>query len=92
MIKSMLVALAIMTSVAPASNPANEYPETFVVTEVNQNENYILLETFSGNVFKWNDSEDWMTGDIASAIMDSNGTEEVQDDVIVKLQYSGYME
>lgn len=92
MIKSMLIALAIMTSAAPASNAQNEYPETFVVTEVNQKENYILLETFSGNVFRWNNSEDWMTGDIASAIMDSNGTEEVEDDRIIKLQYSGYME
>lgn len=33
--------------------------------------------------------EDWHAGDIASALMDSNGTSKVSDDVIVSLKYSG---
>ena len=98
MFKSIIITLVtLIAASAPAAGPTNtdlrrEYPETFIVTEVNSTENYITLETFSGNVFIWHNSEDWMIGDIASAIMDSNGTEEVEDDEIIKLMYSGYID
>lgn len=69
-----------------------EYPETFIVYEANAEENYIILRDFNGHLFRWNNCEDWLEGDIASAVMDSNGTEGITDDRIVMLKYSGYLD
>lgn len=93
MIRTLLATLATITTItAPAAGSIeNLYPETFIVTEVNLAMGYIELETFSGNVFTWEGCEDWQEGDIASAIMNDNGTPEVTDDEIIKLEYSGYL-
>lgn len=69
----------------------HEYPETFIVVAVDQDHDFITLQDFNGFTWNWNGCEDWMIGDIASAIMDSNGTEDITDDRIVMLKYSGYI-
>lgn len=71
--------------------PIHEYPETFIVVAVDQHHDFITLQDFNGFTWNWNGCEDWMIGDIASAIMDSNGTEAIQDDIILELKYSGYI-
>ena len=69
-----------------------EYPQTFVVDEVNQEADYITLIDFSGNIWTYNGAEDWQVGDIAAAIMDDNGTATVTDDTIKTLRYTGYID
>lgn len=98
MIRTFITAAAIILTAtnlvyqpAPKYNYLNEYPETFIVDRVDRENDVLYLETFSGNVFTWNSCEDWEPGDIASAIMNSNGTEEVKDDTIIMLKYSGYI-
>lgn len=69
----------------------HKYPETFIVVAVDPEHDFITLQDFNGYTWNWNGCEDWMIGDIASAIMDSKGTEAIQDDEIVMLKYSGYI-
>lgn len=54
--------------------------DTVIITM--QNGNQFSFENFDG---------DWMTGDLVSVIFDSNGTEEVFDDIIISCRYSGYI-
>jgi len=77
------------------------YSQTFVVTEVNITEptpetptGYVLiLEDYNGNLWECEaDDGDWFVGDIATAIMDSNGTESIYDDEFVCVTYSGTIE
>ena len=69
-----------------------EYPETFIVVAVDEDHDFITLMDFNGFTWTWYGVDDWMIGDIAAAIMDSNGTEFIADDEIIMLKYSGYLE
>ena len=54
---------------------------------------WLTLEDFNGN--KWSyisEDGDWLKGDIASLIMCDNGTEDIEDDIIIYTIYSGYSE
>lgn len=78
---------------AQATAPAKDYPQTFIVSEIDQDNDIIYLETFSGMVYTWEGSEDWEVNDIAAAIMNDNGTpDNITDDTIEVLRYTGYLE
>jgi len=66
------------------------YPETGVVVEIH--DDIVVVETSTGNLFEFYGSEDWFVGDIVSMIMDSCGTANVKDDVIITVKYSGVWE
>jgi len=84
--KILIITLLLLTL-----NRSHDYPQTFVVTEVNQAADTITLQDFSGNIWTWEGAEDWMEGDTAAAIMNDNGTAEIYDDTIKQLQYTGYI-
>ncbi len=68
----------------------NFYPETAMVTQVN--EDLITAVCQNRNIFKFEDNtEEWIEGDICSMIMDNNGTVSVYDDKVVSAHYSGYV-
>lgn len=67
--------------------PENRYPETGVVVEIY--DDTVVVETSTGNLFEFYGSEDWFIGDCVSMIMDSCGTVEVNDDMIITVKYSG---
>lgn len=91
--KTFIISLiASILLIGQSPEPIHEYPETFIVIAVDEDHDFITLQDFSGYTWNWNSVDDWMVGDIASAIMDSNGTEEIQDDRIVMLKYSGYID
>ena len=68
-----------------------QYPQTFVVVAVDEYENLVTVQDWNG--FKWQffDSEDWVVGDLCSAIMDSKGTARIFDDEIITAKYSGWV-
>ena len=66
---------------------AEIYPTTFVV--INISNNIVSMEDYNGNVWEWEGVEDWMCGDIVSAIMDDNNTAIIYDDTIITIRYSG---
>ena len=91
--------VASITSCQPQKEEVGYYPTTAVISnvcevEVETEKNYWLtLEDFNGN--KWayiSEDGDWLEGDIASLIMCDNGTEKIEDDIIVYVKYSGYSE
>lgn len=69
------------------------YSDTGIVTEmevVSSTETLLTLETANGNEFQWiTEDEDWFLRDFGAMTMDSKGTPEVDDDVIIMLEYSG---
>ena len=69
----------------------NMYPRTMVVTEVNTVANTVELTDFTGHTWEMVGTEDWMTGDICACIMHTNGTEGIEDDIIVSARYNGFM-
>lgn len=98
--KALALALTIIMVSAPVSAaPTTDgeckdlYPLTGIVTEVEHMEDtdLITMTTAIGNQFSWYaDAEDcWAINDLASCIMNSNGTNEVYDDEIVDAHYAG---
>lgn len=87
--KIALAALAAILTFASLAH-AEIYPTTFVIVKVTNN--IVIAEDFNENLWAWEGAEDWMEGDIASAIMNDNGTPEIFDDEIVTVRYSGYIE
>ena len=76
-----------------ATEPAKEYPQTFIISEIDREADLIYLETFSGMVYTWEGCEDWEVNDLAAAIMNDNGTpDNITDDTIEMLRYSGYLD
>lgn len=68
----------------------NLYATTGIVTAVG--EDFIVFTDFNSHeVEVEGKSEDWDCGDICSAIMDSKGTELIDDDVPVSIKYSGWV-
>lgn len=66
----------------------NRYPETGVVVEICNDT--VSVETSTGNLFEFYGSEDWFVGDCVSMIMDSCGTPNVTDDMIIDAHYSAW--
>jgi len=95
-----LFAIATMAAVVLASEPVKTdtelhpeiYPATLVVTQINEETDTVTASTATGFVYEFYGVEDWMVGDLCSAIMNDNGTPEITDDRIEKCQYSGYTE
>lgn len=84
----MILCLVIICSVASAEI----YPQAFVISEVNYEENTILLVDCNGEGWIWEGIEDYGVGDIIAAIMDDSKTETIYDDIIIMIRYAGYME
>ena len=90
--------VASITSCQPQKE-VGYYPTTAVISNVceveveTEKEYQLTLEDFNGN--KWayiSDDADWLESNIVSLIMCDNGTEEIEDDIIIYLRYSGYSE
>lgn len=68
------------------------YPLTTRVVEVDVENDVVTCEDFNGFLWEFEGCEDWQEGDIASLLMDSNGTEKVFDDKIMLVHYNGTFE
>lgn len=101
--KALALALTIIMVSAPVSAaPTTDgeckdlYPLTGIVTEVEHMEDtdLITMTTANGNQFSWytDSTDDWCINDLASCIMNSNGTDEVYDDGIVDAHYVGTLD
>lgn len=89
----LIITTVVFMILAKILKPESEnryYPETGKVVEICNDT--VSVETYTGNVFEFYGSEDWMIGDCISLIMDGCGTAEVNDDVIITVKYSGVWE
>lgn len=88
--------VASITSYQPQKE-VGYYPTTAVISnvcevEVETEKKYRLtLEDFNGDRWAYiSEDGDWLEGDIVNLIMCDNGTEKIEDDIIIYLKYSGY--
>ena len=65
----------------------NLYSLSTVVTEINIKDDSITVEDSNGNLWDFYGIEDWEVGDGCSLLMDNNGTENIEDDIIISTQY-----
>ena len=66
---------------------ANTYPLCGIVTEISNDT--VIVQDYAGNLWTFFGAEDFMPGDMAVMVMNANGTENIADDVIIKVQYGG---
>ena len=66
------------------------YPNIGIVTNIDSESDIVTVTTFDGHQFEFYEVEDWMVGDIAGMTLYDNGTPEVEDDIILDVQYLGY--
>lgn len=97
----VLTTMMIATPVSAAPTTDGEckdlYPLTGIVTEVQEvdkDTDLVTMTCTNGNQFSWyvDSTDDWCINDLASCIMNSNGTDEVYDDEIVDAHYVGTLD
>lgn len=66
------------------------YPATFTVSNVDYYHDVVTVETSTGIQYQFYGAEDYITGDLVSAIMFNHGTDTVYDDEIITTRYAGY--
>lgn len=63
------------------------YPDAMTITEINGD--LVTIETATGNQFQFCGAEDYDKGDLVAVLMYSRGTENVTDDIIIRVRYAG---
>lgn len=71
---------------------ADSYALTTKVVELDRENDVVVCEDFNGNLWEFYGCEDWQIDDIASLLMDDNGTPTIYDDEIVSARYNGTFE
>lgn len=66
------------------SQPQTEYTQVFEVVEIDDDLVYLIDD--NGNEWIWEGTEGWKVGDFATAIMNTNRTNEIYDDIITDLR------
>lgn len=68
------------------------YPLTTKIVMVNYPTDEVWCEDYNGNIWEFYGCEDWAIGDVASLLMNDNGTENIYDDEIMSTRYQGTFE
>lgn len=94
MFKSILAITTALLAINPfASKTETYYPALAVVTETNTETDSVTIMTLpDGNLWDFSGVEDWSGGDLAVCIFSDNGTPDLQDDEIITVRYSGYVD
>ena len=85
--KKLMTIVAIVLSII-ASGKIDIYPETARVIEIENDT--VTVETATGNQFAFTGAEDYEVNDMVSMIMYGNDTDTVEDDSIIKIQYTAF--
>ena len=89
-ILAALLASIASSAITQANITSHTYPQTAVITEIDESSETITVTCANGNRFTIHASpEDWFPGDLVSMTMHDNGTETVEDDRILQVRYSG---
>lgn len=68
------------------------YSKTTIVETIDEENDLVVCVDCEGEAWEFEGVEDWQEGDFATLLMDDNGTEEIFDDEIVKIEYNGNVE
>lgn len=66
------------------------YALTTCVVEVDRDNDIVTCEDYNGNLWEFYGAEDWEIGDCVSLLMNSKGTEKIQDDTIENAKFSAW--
>ena len=69
---------------------SNIYSLTGLVTEIDEISDTVWVEDYNGNSWGFYGCEDWMVDDCCSLLMNSKGTADITDDVIVSYRYCAW--
>lgn len=69
---------------------SNFYPTTGVIVDLEYDNDLVVWQDFSGNVWDFKGIEDFAIGDRIALIMNTNGTPIIYDDECVKVKYCGW--
>ena len=75
-----------------SSVKSSVYPLTTKVVMVDYPTDVVWCKDYNGNVWEFYGCEDWAIGDVASLLMNDNGTENIEDDEIINARYNGTFE
>lgn len=71
---------------------ADVYARVGVITEINEEEDFFVVEDAVGFIWEISEVEDYCVGDVVAMVMlDVQGTESILDDIIISTTYSGYI-
>lgn len=90
--KKTVIALVLLLVILASTACAELYPMTTVVSKLDTELDLVYCTDFNGMIWVFEGIEDWEVGDIASMIMADNRTEQIIDDMIIQVRYSGYIE
>lgn len=66
----------------------NLYPAVMEVVSIEND--LVTVQTSTGIAYQFKDAQDLAVGDLVGLIMDSEGTDKILDDSIVKVRYGDY--
>lgn len=66
------------------------YPATATVTGLDYENDLVTVENANGYTYQYYGCENYAEGDLVSMILYSNGTDDITDDEILMVYYSGY--
>ena len=66
------------------------YALTTYVVEIDRDNDIVTCEDYNGNLWEFYGAGDWEVGDCASLLMNSRGTEKIQDDTIENAKFSAW--
>ncbi len=92
MLEQIIALLMAILSTISVNTNEEIYPRTMIVDEINAETNTVILVDSVGYEWEFEGVEDWEVGDICSCIINTNGTENIEDDIIVDTKYNGRIE
>lgn len=89
LVSAFSVLLVIFMLIATNDYVNGLYPRGVVVKGFDFDSDSIIFEDASGIQWWMHGIEDWSVGDYAALLIDSCGTEDIYDDLIVAARYAG---
>ena len=65
------------------------YPMAVTVVDISEALDVVTVKDSNENLWQFHGVEDYMVGDVVACIVDTNGTPEIKDDVIIQTRYNG---
>ena len=87
----VVVMLAVLMGVCACAS-AETYAMTAVVVSLDYDNDVVEVEDFNGNVWAFDECEDWQVFDVCALVMDDNNTKSIYDDAILSVRYNGWLE
>ena len=81
------IKVGFFTSIANAENITFYYPEVGEIVGFNEKTDMVFVKTSDGNVWEFEEIDDWMVGDNCYMVFCDNGTKDQTDDIIVSVRY-----